>query len=177
VGHSAGFPLARLNLADDTSLQNRVSSGTPTIAIGALSGVAGSSGSGGSGDDGLDVNWSVGGLNTSANFAGNTYNNIGFIKVGTGTWTMSGTNITHSGQTTVNAGTLLTPPQLAIQRAVTNAALSWPQSPTPFRLETTAMFAPADWQNWPGLLTTNGGVITAPVVPTNTTRFFRLRWP
>ena len=31
--------------------------------------------------------------------------------------------------------------------------------------------------NWPGPFTTNAGVIGASAVPTNSTRFFRLRWP
>ncbi len=104
---SAGLPNAKVNVASLVSFQNRVS-GTPTLSIGELSGAQGSSVSGGTGNDGLAVNWSVGGLNTSATFAGNTYNNVGFIKVGTnGTWTLSGTNLTHTGQTTVNGGTLL----------------------------------------------------------------------
>ncbi len=103
--NSAGFPNAKLDLANLVSLQNRVG-GTPTISIGQLSGSAGGNASAGGGNSGLPVNWSVGGLNTSATFAGSTYNNIGFIKVGNGTWTMSGTNM-HTGQTTVNGGTLL----------------------------------------------------------------------
>ena len=104
--NSAGYPNARLNIGSTASLQNRGGS-TPTISIGELSGAAGGNASGGTGNDGIAVNWSVGGLNTSATFAGNTYNNIGFIKVGTGTWTWTGTNISHTSQTTVNAGILL----------------------------------------------------------------------
>ena len=106
VNNSAGYPLAKLNVGSAASLQNRVG-GTPTISIGELSGAQGGTAYGGTGNDGIAVNWSVGGLNTSATFAGSTYNNIGFIKVGTGTWTWTGTNISHTGQTTVNAGTLL----------------------------------------------------------------------
>lgn len=104
--NSAGYPNAKINLASLVSLQNRVS-GTPTISIGELSGAQGSSASAGGGNSGLAVTWSVGGLNTSATFAGNTYNGINFIKVGTGTWTWSGTNLTHSGTLTVNGGTFL----------------------------------------------------------------------
>ena len=104
--NSAGYPLAKFSVGNAASLQNRIG-GTPTISIGELSGAAGGNISASGGNDGLAVNWSVGGLNTSATFAGNTYNNVGFIKVGTGTWTMSGTNITHTGPTTVNGGTLL----------------------------------------------------------------------
>ncbi|TAL02033.1 MAG: hypothetical protein EPO07_07745, partial [Verrucomicrobia bacterium] len=104
--NSAGYPNAKINLASLVSLQCRVS-GTPTISIGELSGSQGCSASAGGGNSGLAVTWNVGGLNTSATFAGNTYNSINFIKVGTGTWTWTGTNITHSGTTTVNGGTLI----------------------------------------------------------------------
>lgn len=75
------------------------------------------------------------------------------------------------------AGVPVTPPTLTIQLNATNAALSWPQSPTPFRLETTASLAPTNWLNWSGPFITNASVITAPVAPTNAARFFRLRWP
>ncbi len=106
INNSTGLPNVKLNIAAGVSMQNRIG-GTPTISIGELSGSLGGNLSGGTGSDGLSVNWSVGGLNTSATFAGSTYNNIGLIKVGTGTWTLSGTNISHTGQTTVNTGTLL----------------------------------------------------------------------
>lgn len=104
--NSAGYPNAKMNLSALTSLQNRVS-GTPTISIGELSGSAGSSISAPGGNSGINVTWSVGGLNSSATFAGNTYNGVNFIKVGTGNWTWTGTNISHTGTMTVNGGTLL----------------------------------------------------------------------
>lgn len=104
--NSAGYPNAKINLAALVSLQNRLAN-TPTISIGELSGALGCNASAGGGNSGLGVTWSVGGLNTSATFAGNTYNGINFVKVGTGTWTWSGTNITHTGTTAVNGGTLL----------------------------------------------------------------------
>jgi autotransporter-associated beta strand protein len=103
--NSAGYPLAKLNVGSAASLQNRVG-GTPTISIGELSGAQGGNCSASGGNDGVAVNWSVGGLNTSATFACNTYNNVGFIKVGTGTWTWTGTNTAHTGQTTLSGGTL-----------------------------------------------------------------------
>jgi autotransporter-associated beta strand protein len=106
VNNSAGLPNAKVSVGNLVSFQNRLG-GTPTISIGELSGAQGGNLSGGTGSDGLSVNWSVGGLNTSASFAGSTYNNVGLIKVGTGTWMLSGTNISHTGQTTVNTGTLL----------------------------------------------------------------------
>jgi fibronectin-binding autotransporter adhesin len=103
--NSAGYPLAKLNLGSSCTLQNRVS-GTPTISIGELSGASGSAIPATGGSNGLGVNWSVGGLNTSATFAGSISNNVGLIKTGTGTWTLSAAN-SHTGQTTVNGGTLL----------------------------------------------------------------------
>ncbi|MFO1488548.1 MAG: autotransporter-associated beta strand repeat-containing protein [Verrucomicrobiota bacterium] len=104
--NSAGYPGAKINLAAQVSFQNRLS-GTPTISIGELSGSAGSSISAPGGNGGVGVTWSVGGLNTSATFAGNTYNGVNFIKVGTGAWTWTGTNISHSGTFTINGGSLL----------------------------------------------------------------------
>lgn len=104
--NSAGYPNARINLASLVSLQCRLAN-TPTISIGELSGSPGCSASAGGGNGGLGVTWSVGGLNTSTTFAGNTYNGINFIKVGTGTWIWSGTNLAHTGTTTVTGGTLL----------------------------------------------------------------------
>ena len=103
--NSAGYPLAKLNLGSSCTLQNRVS-GTPTISIGELSGSSSSAIVATGGSNGLGVNWNVGGLNTSATFAGGISNNVSITKVGTGTLTLSGT-ASHSGQTTINGGTLL----------------------------------------------------------------------
>ena len=100
-----GYPNAKINLAALTSLQNRVGS-TPTIPIGEISGAARSYISAPGGNAGIGVTWRVGGLNTTATFAGNTTNNVGFIKEGTGTWIWTGTNF-HTGATTVSNGTLL----------------------------------------------------------------------
>ena len=106
IANVAGFPNGKINLQRLVSLQNRAASGS-TISIGELSGEVGCSASAGGGNSGLPVTWSVGGLNTSATFGGDTYNGINFTKVGTGTWTWTGTNITHSGTTIVNGGALL----------------------------------------------------------------------
>jgi autotransporter-associated beta strand protein len=103
--NSAGYPNAKINLAASCTLYNRVS-GTPTIPIGELSGSSGSALPATGGSNGLGVNWSIGGLNTSSTFAGSISNNVGIIKVGTGTLTLSAAN-SYSGQTTVNGGTLL----------------------------------------------------------------------
>ncbi|MFO1488550.1 MAG: autotransporter-associated beta strand repeat-containing protein [Verrucomicrobiota bacterium] len=103
--NSAGYPLARINLGASCTLQNRVS-GTPTISIGELSGSSTSALVATGGSNGLGVNWSVGGLNTSATFAGGISNNVSLTKVGTGTLTLSGT-ASQTGTMSVNGGTVL----------------------------------------------------------------------
>lgn len=106
IANSAGFPNARVHLQQLVSLQNRAGTGT-TISIGELAGETGSNIAAPGGNGGLTGTWSVGALNTSATFGGNTYNAINLIKVGTGTWTWTGTNISHTGTTTVSEGALL----------------------------------------------------------------------
>jgi autotransporter-associated beta strand protein len=106
IANAAGFPNGRIHLQRLVSLQNRAASGS-TIALGELAGEVGCNAAAPGGNSGLPVTWSVGGLNTSATFGGNTYHGIGFTKVGTGTWTWTGTNIAHTGLTTINGGTLM----------------------------------------------------------------------
>jgi autotransporter-associated beta strand protein len=106
IANAAGFPNAKMNLQRLVSLQNRVSAGA-TINIGELSGEPGCNVAAPGGNSGLAATFSVGALNTSAIFGGNTYNGLSFTKVGAGTWTWTGTNIAHTGTTTVNGGTLL----------------------------------------------------------------------
>jgi len=106
IANAAGFPNAKINLQRLVSLQNRVSGGA-TINIGELSGEVGCNAAAPGGNSGLIGTFSVGALNTSATFGGNTYNGLGFTKVGVGTWTWTGTNIAHTGTTVVNGGTLL----------------------------------------------------------------------
>ncbi len=106
IANAAGFPNAKLHLQRLVSLQNRAASGS-TISLGELAGEVGCNAAAPGGNSGLPVTWSVGGLNTSVTFGGNTYNGISFTKVGTGTWTWTGTNIAHTGTTTVNGGTLM----------------------------------------------------------------------
>ena len=87
---------------------NPPSGGTTTQNIGELSGSPGSWLQGNP-VGGRYVNWSVGALNTDATFAGNIIDNSGAAKItkaGTGTWTLTGTNISFSGGTTISAGTL-----------------------------------------------------------------------
>jgi fibronectin-binding autotransporter adhesin len=104
VNNSIGFPNARVNLATGVTLHNRVGS-TPTISIGELSGAANSKISAPGGSDGLGVTWRIGGLNTTATFAGNISNAVNFIKEGGGTWILTGTN-GYSGSTTISGGGL-----------------------------------------------------------------------
>jgi autotransporter-associated beta strand protein len=84
--------------------------GRPNIPIGELA----DDGSGvlddatvSTGGAGVTVNWMVGGLNTSTNFGGTVENTVGLIKVGTGTWTLTGPNITYTGPTIVSNGTMV----------------------------------------------------------------------
>jgi autotransporter-associated beta strand protein/adhesin HecA-like repeat protein len=85
---------------------------TPTVQLGSLSGSTSTTTLGGFGGSGIKT-FQVGALNTNTSFAGAIQDNpqatgtptIAFIKVGTGTLTLSGTN-TYSAATTVDAGTL-----------------------------------------------------------------------
>jgi len=69
-------------------------------------------------------------------------------------------------------------PSLTIRRDSSNLALSWPEAANAFRLQSTPSLAsPPNWSPWSGLLVTNAGRISAPVISSNTQRFFRLIWP
>jgi autotransporter-associated beta strand protein len=86
-----------------------VVAGTPTISIGQLADdgttIIESTSSGNAG--GAAANFAVGGLNTSATYGGEIIDNVGIIKVGTGSWTLTGSTLTYSGQTTVSNGVLV----------------------------------------------------------------------
>jgi len=80
-----------------------------TLDLGELSGVTAARLRGAATSNNL-FTWRVGALNTDATFAGNIEEQnassaTAITKVGTGTWTLAGTN-THRGATTVSAGTL-----------------------------------------------------------------------
>ncbi len=102
--HSAGWPNARVKLLVNADLQNRIG-GTPTLPVGELAGDPGSFLTASGGNNGLPAIWRVGGLNTSAVFAGAAVDGVGFVKEGTGTWIWTGTN-SHSGTTTISGGVL-----------------------------------------------------------------------
>ena len=102
-----GFPNARVFLTNNVFLYSQVA-GTPTVPIGELAGLAGTSiastSSGGGG--GVAANFAIGGLNTSTNFSGSIIDNVGIIKVGSGTLTLDNAVLTYTGITTVSNGTL-----------------------------------------------------------------------
>jgi autotransporter-associated beta strand protein len=110
IANTAGFGhvfCTNAAASGGVTLYNTVA-GTPTIPIGELAddGTAyiESTSSGNAG--GVAANFAVGGLNTSTNFGGGIIDNVGIIKVGTGTWTLTGSALTYSGQTTVSNGVL-----------------------------------------------------------------------
>ncbi len=113
---TTGFGTAAVNLGPGVTMYpviNYASSPT-TFTIGELSGDATSvvTGQGGV-NSGRIALYSVGGRNTSATFAGTIRDGVvsaavqpaAITKVGTGVWTLTGTN-TFTGATTVNGGTL-----------------------------------------------------------------------
>jgi len=103
--NSAGYPLAKINLASGSVLVSRLAI-TPIVPVGELTGDTGSSlTAAATGNDGLSVVWRVGGLNTSAAYNGNISGTVGLIKEGSGNWTLAGTN-TYTGTTTVSVGIL-----------------------------------------------------------------------
>jgi fibronectin-binding autotransporter adhesin len=109
VANSSGFPNARLNLANKVLMYSRATANS-VIPIGEFSADFGATVSAGSGS-GLGaqnaVTWRVGGLNTDAANAATILGITKIVKEGSGTWTLTSTNSTYSGDTTVSNGTLL----------------------------------------------------------------------
>lgn len=109
LGNSLGLPLATVSL-DQVTLAYTAASPPEgvVIPIGSLSGISTSIIAGTQTGFG-PVTWQVGSLNTSTTFAGNftPYGaaQIGLEKVGTGTWTLTGTGTVSAGITIKN-GTL-----------------------------------------------------------------------
>jgi autotransporter-associated beta strand protein len=111
INNSYGYGNAALSLSSGVYAYHTTTS--TSVAVGAISGEAGSYLSGAA--------WSVGAKNTDAVFAGNiTATSV--TKVGTGSWTLAGTN-SYTGATVVNAGKLfVTGDSSAATGAVTVAA-------------------------------------------------------
>ena len=111
IANAAGMGSSRVLCtnagAGPVTLYNTVS-GTPTIAIGELAddGTAYLESTTSGGGGGVAANFAVGGLNTTATYGGAIIDNIGIIKVGTGTWNLTGATLTYSGLTTVSNGVL-----------------------------------------------------------------------
>lgn len=107
VTNSFGFGTAALNIGVDSYVYFNVSSTSPTLNIGELTGDS-TCGIGGGPSAGNTVTWRVGGRNTDATFAGGIFNGTGptaIAKAGSGIWTLTGAS-THTGATTVSTGTL-----------------------------------------------------------------------
>jgi autotransporter-associated beta strand protein len=108
---ATGFPNARVLLAAGGTggayMYNLVT-GTPIIPIGELSGDATATIALNAGAaSGQAAIWSVGGLNTSAEYDGGITDTHGIIKVGTGNWTLTSGNLPYSGQSTISNGVLV----------------------------------------------------------------------
>jgi len=106
-----GYPGAALNLSNNTyaDFQGAVDPDGTTLQIGALSGDSSTMLLGGS-TAGNVFTWQIGGANADATFAGiiteqNTNAITAIEKIGTGTWTLTGSN-TFVGGMTVSEGTL-----------------------------------------------------------------------
>ena len=111
VNNFSGYPDAMISLGDKVNAYfiGAVDSDGTTLQIGELSGTNSSLLLGGA-TAGNIFTWQVGGQNTDATFAGqiaeqNTNAITAIEKIGTGTWTLTGSN-SFSGGLTVSAGTL-----------------------------------------------------------------------
>jgi len=108
-----GYPNTAIALANNVTadFQGTVDPNGTTLAIGELSGASSSQLIGGSATNGEVLTWSIGGNNTDATFAGeireqNTNANTAIQKIGTGKWTLTGSN-SYNGGTLISAGTLI----------------------------------------------------------------------
>lgn len=112
IGNSNGLSDAAVYLGDNVTMIYRRTSNV-TIGIGELSG-SGSSRLGAGGEGASVITWKVGAKNTNAVYPGiicnDQFKNSGasaaIIKIGTGSWTLTGEN-TYSGGTIIEAGKLL----------------------------------------------------------------------
>jgi len=105
INNRFGYANAAIFL-NDGIIMDRASGANPTNDIGELAGTSGAALKAGNSSSGSPT-WRVGSKNTSATFAGTIQNDgvTSIIKVGTGTWTLTGGN-TYSGLTTISNGVL-----------------------------------------------------------------------
>lgn len=118
LNDTLGFPNARVHLANpgglgEIAVMMNQGAGELYYPIGELTGDPGSLIDGENGDGGdapASTVWVVGGLNTDATYAGDTADpanaDHSFVKEGTGTWTLSSSNLNHEGFTTVSNGVI-----------------------------------------------------------------------
>ena len=121
VNNTFGYASATITLNDGVSLCRSFTADTIND-IGALNGTSlAIIGPGNS--SGARTTWRVGWLNTPADFAGTIADDPGgtrIVKVGTGTWTLSGFN-TYSGPTAISNGVLAVTGSLASTNILVNA--------------------------------------------------------
>jgi autotransporter-associated beta strand protein len=105
INNKFGYANAAIFLNDGV-IMDRASGANPTNDIGELGGTSGALLKGGNSSSGSPT-WRVGFKNTTATFAGMIQNDgfTSIIKVGTGTWILTGAN-TYNGLTTVSNGVL-----------------------------------------------------------------------
>lgn len=112
VATTNGFGHLFLTNSSGTSgvnMYNQVA-GTPTIPIGELADDGSGTISGaesGNNNGAAAALFAIGGLNTSTNYGGGILDNVGIIKVGTGSWTLTGETLTYSNLTTISNGVLV----------------------------------------------------------------------
>ena len=107
VTNTFGFANAAIRIGASGYVYYNIANSSPALDIGELTGDA-TSGLGGGPTATRTVTWRVGGKNSDATFDGAIVNGAGptaITKLGSGIWTLAGTS-THTGSTTVSAGTL-----------------------------------------------------------------------
>ncbi len=104
INNNFGYAAATVVLNDNV-LMDRVSTANSTIDIGELDGTTLASIGQGNGSAAAPT-WRVGWKNTTSTFAGTIAADASIIKVGTGTWVLSGQN-TFTGSTVISNGVLM----------------------------------------------------------------------
>jgi hypothetical protein len=127
------------------------------------------------------INWYTiggGGGSSSGTNGATTYTVSGTIGQ-PATASMSGGNYSLTGGFWSILAVVQTPgyPFLSITRSGTQAVISWNAPATGFVVEQSSTLAANSWTISPATLTTNGGIISITVTPTNGYQFFRLHNP